>query len=231
MSSVCLRWVVLHPFKFTFCYTSLTTDSVFFCISLPHSFHHASSRTLVNNGILHDGWYSDVQRGSVRPAVTRQQSCVRGAVKKQTLAPLPLQRCHWPHSRWWIGAGKDACVCNVCRWAFGEGWIMAKVMIMVAKQQHFWNTSLGLRWWMGFPSFLSCFEHRPSFLRHPDGQRWRRYTSSSSRFPMLWWCSGTPAIGLLHMGQTQRTSSHFTRHLCKRTWNEMRNSTPGMDTS
>lgn len=30
---------------------------------------------------------------------------------------------------------------------------------------------------------------------------------------MPWWGSMGPAMGLLHMGQTQRTSSHFTRHL------------------
>lgn len=30
---------------------------------------------------------------------------------------------------------------------------------------------------------------------------------------MLWEASEGPAMGLLHMGQTQRTSSHFTRHL------------------
>lgn len=39
------------------------------------------------------------------------------------------------------------------------------------------------------------------------------HTSSSSRIPMLWEASEGPAMGLLHMGQTQRTSSHFTRHL------------------
>ena len=39
------------------------------------------------------------------------------------------------------------------------------------------------------------------------------YTSSSSRIPMLCEVSVGPAMGLLHMGQTQRTSSHFTRHL------------------
>lgn len=43
--------------------------------------------------------------------------------------------------------------------------------------------------------------------------RLRGYTSSSSRVPILWCCSGGPAMGLLHMGQTQRTSSHFTKHL------------------
>lgn len=55
----------------------------------------------------------------------------------------------------------------------------------------------------------------------PRGRSQRReargYTSSSSRVPMLWCCSGGPAMGLLHMGQTHRTSSHFTRHLAGRT--------------
>ena len=39
------------------------------------------------------------------------------------------------------------------------------------------------------------------------------HTSSSNRIPMLWVASEGPAMGLLHMGHTQRTSSHFTRHL------------------
>lgn len=30
---------------------------------------------------------------------------------------------------------------------------------------------------------------------------------------MLWVASEGPAMGLLHIGHTQRTSSHFTRHL------------------
>lgn len=34
-------------------------------------------------------------------------------------------------------------------------------------------------------------------------------------------CAG-PAMGLLHMGQTQRTSSHFTRHLRGRNTGGMR---------
>lgn len=39
------------------------------------------------------------------------------------------------------------------------------------------------------------------------------HTSSSNRIPMFCVASEGPAMGLLHMGQTQRTSSHFTRHL------------------
>lgn len=45
------------------------------------------------------------------------------------------------------------------------------------------------------------------------GEKRSPHTSSSRRVPMPWWGSVGPAIGLLHMGHTQRTSSHFTRHL------------------
>lgn len=73
-------------------------------------------------------------------------------------------------------------------------------------------TPLPSCWW------LTCTSFGWAPASHHRWQGLRGYTSSSSRVPMLWCCSGGPAMGLLHMGQTQRTSSHFTRHLWRWTW-------------
>ena len=205
MTFLCSRWN-------WFCF-------FFPCISLPHSFNHVSS------------WYLVILASCTTPDTRSESfaaSCRHGRVftallkkkKTQNRTLSSLQTCLWPHSRWCIGAGKGARVCYVCRWVFGKGWIMTRLL----SNRIFKILSYVLGGWMGFPGFLPCFEHGPSSLRQPDGQGWRRHTSSSSRVPMLWCCSGAPAMGLLHMGQTQRTSSHFTRHLPKdMKWDETLN--------
>lgn len=68
------------------------------------------------------------------------------------------------------------------------------------------------------PSVLFTVDARKDQAPEAKGllQAWyggSAHTSSSNRIPMLWEASEGPAMGLLHMGQTQRTSSHFTRHL------------------
>lgn len=82
--------------------------------------------------------------------VTLQRSRVHGAVKEKKPKPSHLCRC-----RGVADLTQDdkqelvkvrVCVCDVCRWVFGEGWIITKLMIMVAKQQYLLNTSLCFRW-------------------------------------------------------------------------------------